>query len=71
MQTCLIIQYSVLICREYNEALRRLGVMSRGIGDPLVAIYARCYLCRVRFSHFAELCQVSFQHTRLGSFEIR
>ena len=21
--------------------------MSRGIGDPLVALYARCYLCRI------------------------
>ena len=25
----------------------RLAVMVRGIGDPLVAAYARCYLCRV------------------------
>lgn len=27
--------------------LNRLALISRGIGDPLVAIYARCYLCRV------------------------
>lgn len=33
--------------REYNDALQRLADMIRGIGDPLVAIYARCYLSRV------------------------
>lgn len=33
--------------REYSKALIRLTKMIRGIGDPLVAAYARCYLCRV------------------------
>ena len=35
---------------EYNDALQRLADMIRGIGDPLVAIYARCYLSRVSLS---------------------
>ncbi|XP_062589752.1 VPS35 endosomal protein-sorting factor-like [Saccostrea cucullata] len=39
--------YSFLNAGEYNEALSRLADMIRGIGDPLVAIYARCYLSRV------------------------
>ncbi|KAK3583633.1 hypothetical protein CHS0354_039460 [Potamilus streckersoni] len=39
--------YSFLNKGEYAEALQRLAVMTRGIGDPLVAIYARCYLSRV------------------------
>ncbi|ETN59685.1 esophageal cancer associated protein [Anopheles darlingi] len=39
--------YSFLARDEFSEALRRLTKMIRGIGDPLVAIYARCYLCRV------------------------
>lgn len=32
---------------ECNNALLRLTRMIRGIGDPLVAIYVRCYLIRV------------------------
>ncbi|XP_058057478.1 VPS35 endosomal protein sorting factor-like [Anopheles bellator] len=39
--------YSFLARDEFSQALRRLTKMIRGIGDPLVAIYARCYLCRV------------------------
>ena len=41
--------YSHIAClfREYKEALVRLSKVCRGIGDPLVALYARCYLCRV------------------------
>lgn len=36
-----------LIFREFSQALVRLTKMIRGIGDPLVAAYARCYICRV------------------------
>ena len=35
---------------EFNTVLMRITRMIRGIGDPLVAVYARCYLCRVGFS---------------------
>ena len=35
------------IHREHTQALMRLTHMIRGIGDPLVAVYARCYLCRI------------------------
>uniref|UniRef100_A0A8W7Q563 VPS35 endosomal protein-sorting factor-like n=1 Tax=Anopheles coluzzii TaxID=1518534 RepID=A0A8W7Q563_ANOCL len=42
--------YSFLAQDEFGLALRRLTKMIRGIGDPLVAIYARCYLCRVGMS---------------------
>lgn len=31
----------------YDDALNRITHMIRGIGDPLVATYARCYLVRV------------------------
>uniref|UniRef100_A0A6B2ED98 Putative membrane protein associated with esophageal cancer in s n=1 Tax=Phlebotomus kandelakii TaxID=1109342 RepID=A0A6B2ED98_9DIPT len=39
--------YSFLTSSEFNLALLRLTRIIRGIGDPLVSIYARCYLCRV------------------------
>lgn len=49
-----------IIFREYTAALQRLSYMARGIGDPLVSTYARCYLCRVRlfmfFVFFLSLC---------------
>lgn len=35
---------------EQNAALLRLIKMVRGIGNPLVAWYARCYLCRIGVS---------------------
>lgn len=40
--------YKFLTDQEYTQALIRLTKMTRGIGDPLVAAYARAYLCRVR-----------------------
>ena len=39
--------YCFLTTTEYSAALLRLTHQIRGIADPLVAIYARCYLCRV------------------------
>lgn len=33
--------------RHIYIAVKRIINMIRGIGNPLVAIYARCYLCRV------------------------
>jgi len=37
----------ILFYSEQNVALLRLIKMVRGIGNPLVAWYARCYLCRI------------------------
>lgn len=41
------IVYVFLCYSEFSQALLRLTRMIRGIGDPLVAAYAHCYLCRV------------------------
>lgn len=38
---------SLVSHRGISECLPRLTCMVRGIGDPLVAVYARAYLCRV------------------------
>lgn len=42
---------------EVNPALVRLALMCRGIADPLVASFARAYLCRV-----ARLITVEIQN---------
>ncbi|XP_014223082.1 UPF0505 protein C16orf62 homolog [Trichogramma pretiosum] len=42
--------YNFLTTSEFSTILNRITKMIRGIGDPLVAIYARCYLCRVGLS---------------------
>lgn len=42
--------YNFLDRNEIGRALQRLTGICRGIGDPLVAIFARCYLCRIGLS---------------------
>ncbi|NWW38877.1 CP062 protein, partial [Panurus biarmicus] len=47
------VEAAILKCNKFlsktgiSECLPRLTSMVRGIGDPLVAVYARAYLCRV------------------------
>ncbi|RZC42930.1 UPF0505 protein C16orf62 -like protein, partial [Asbolus verrucosus] len=47
VEMALMKSYYFLSLSECEEALRRIGHMISGIGNPLVAVYARCYLCRV------------------------
>jgi len=47
VETAILQCYSFLTTDEYSRALVRLVAMIRGVGDPLIAAYARCYLCRV------------------------
>lgn len=47
LEMSILKSYSFLSQTEFDQTLDRLTHMIRGIGDPLVAAYARCYLCRV------------------------
>ncbi|GJQ78307.1 hypothetical protein Trydic_g22145 [Trypoxylus dichotomus] len=47
VEMAILKSYSFLTSSEFSAALLRLTRMIRGIGNPLVAVYARCYLCRV------------------------
>ncbi len=55
MEAAILKCYSYLTDQEYTQALIRLTKMIRGIGDPLVACYARAYLCRVGMSLAPEI----------------
>lgn len=47
LEIALLKSLSFLTQSEFNSTLLRFQQMIRGIGDPLVAVYARCYLCRI------------------------
>ncbi|XP_066255043.1 VPS35 endosomal protein-sorting factor-like isoform X1 [Euwallacea similis] len=47
VEMALLKSYNFISSNEGPEALRRLTEMIQGIGNPLVAVYVRCYLCRV------------------------
>ncbi|XP_026817702.1 UPF0505 protein C16orf62 homolog isoform X1 [Rhopalosiphum maidis] len=47
IEAAILRSYRFIKPAEQNVALLRLIKMVRGIGNPLVAWYARCYLCRI------------------------
>uniref|UniRef100_A0A8C3FXQ5 VPS35 endosomal protein-sorting factor-like n=1 Tax=Chrysemys picta bellii TaxID=8478 RepID=A0A8C3FXQ5_CHRPI len=57
------VEAAILKCNKFlsktgiSECLPRLTAMIRGIGDPLVAVYARAYLCRVLLTEMMERCK--------------
>jgi hypothetical protein len=50
VEMCLIRCYNFINPKEIDLALVRISKMIRGIGDPIVSTYARCYLFRVGMS---------------------
>ena len=57
LQTAILKCYSFLTSDsgEYETELVKLTRMTRGIGDPLVATFARSYICRVGISAAADV----------------
>ncbi|CAF4149793.1 unnamed protein product, partial [Rotaria magnacalcarata] len=47
VETSILKCYNFLSTTHYRTALMQLVKLCRGIGDPLVAAYTRCYICRV------------------------
>lgn len=47
VEIAILKSYRFLDQNDIKHALERITKIIRGIGDPLVAAYARCYLCRV------------------------
>lgn len=48
VEACIIPCYKFIDSGDCNAPLIRLINMTRGVGNPLVAIYARSYLCMVK-----------------------
>eukprot|EP01087_Luapelamoeba_hula_P008608 TRINITY_DN2164_c0_g1_i2.p1 TRINITY_DN2164_c0_g1~~TRINITY_DN2164_c0_g1_i2.p1 ORF type:complete len:988 (-),score=189.50 TRINITY_DN2164_c0_g1_i2:79-3021(-) len=46
VELCIIKCYAFLAQNSYREVINRLCMMTRGIGDPLIATFARAYLSR-------------------------
>uniref|UniRef100_A0A8C7H9Z2 VPS35 endosomal protein-sorting factor-like n=1 Tax=Oncorhynchus kisutch TaxID=8019 RepID=A0A8C7H9Z2_ONCKI len=59
----LYVEVALLKCNRFltkcgiQETVPRLTAMIRGIGDPLVAVYARAYLCRALLTEMMERCK--------------
>uniref|UniRef100_A0A8C3LFN8 VPS35 endosomal protein-sorting factor-like n=1 Tax=Chrysolophus pictus TaxID=9089 RepID=A0A8C3LFN8_CHRPC len=57
------VEAAILKCNKFlsktgiSECLPRLTSVIRGIGDPLVAVYARAYLCRILLTEMMERCK--------------
>ncbi|CAG0891602.1 unnamed protein product [Darwinula stevensoni] len=50
LEAAILKSYNFISLEELSAAVKRLTGMIRGFGNPLVATYARCYLCRVAIS---------------------
>ncbi|BES95118.1 Esophageal cancer associated protein [Nesidiocoris tenuis] len=50
VEAAVLKSYEFLDDCEFSSALRRLVMMVRGIGDPLIAVFTRCYLVRIAIS---------------------
>ncbi len=48
-----------VVFSHYQAALVQLIKMCRGIGDPLVAAYVRCYICRVKTFELLKIKEFS------------
>uniref|UniRef100_A0A4W5MFA1 VPS35 endosomal protein-sorting factor-like n=1 Tax=Hucho hucho TaxID=62062 RepID=A0A4W5MFA1_9TELE len=59
----LYVEVALLKCNRFltkcgiQETVPRFTAMIRGIGDPLVAVYARAYLCRALLTEMMERCK--------------
>uniref|UniRef100_A0A2K5IBM0 VPS35 endosomal protein-sorting factor-like n=1 Tax=Colobus angolensis palliatus TaxID=336983 RepID=A0A2K5IBM0_COLAP len=69
------VEASILKCNKFlsktgiSECLPRLTCMIRGIGDPLVSVYARAYLCRVaRLTWGSVSCSALLLNSVMSAF---
>lgn len=60
MEMSLLKCYAFISRSEIKPAIERLTKMIRGVGNPLVAIYVRVYLCNVASNLFGQESECYF-----------
>lgn len=65
VEIALLNSYRFISTHECAESLNRMTNMINGIGNPLVAIYVRCYLCKVGITILNKKSEFGFL---LGNF---
>ncbi|XP_065201247.1 VPS35 endosomal protein-sorting factor-like [Planococcus citri] len=54
VELALLRSYAFITSGKNGEILRRISEMINGVGDPIVSMYLRCYVCRVALKFGAE-----------------
>ncbi|KAJ8925622.1 hypothetical protein NQ315_009466 [Exocentrus adspersus] len=60
VELALVRSYNFISSNDCPDALKRVTDMIHGVGNPLVAVYARCYLCRVGINVSSKKDHCSF-----------
>ncbi|CAH1102339.1 unnamed protein product [Psylliodes chrysocephalus] len=60
VEIALLNSYRFISTNECNESLQRMTDMIHGIGNPLVAVYVRCYLCKVGITILKKKLEFGF-----------
>ncbi|CAH1997005.1 unnamed protein product [Acanthoscelides obtectus] len=68
VETALMKSYNFISSNECADGVLRITEMIHGIGNPLVAIYVRCYLCRVGINLMSQNSNYDFLYANFKAF---
>ncbi|CAG9859861.1 unnamed protein product [Phyllotreta striolata] len=68
VEIALLNSYKFIAIDECSESLQRVTDMIHGIGNPLVAVYVRCYLCKVGITVLRQKPEFGFLIANFAAF---